>query len=178
MKSFNVVIATTGRSTLQRMIDSIAPQLSSEDYLTLIWDSTFDKNVLVNTKATVINIENCYPLGHWGHGSRTKWQHHLPGDYLINGDDDDTFTSDAMDIVRSHCLEDKLYVFQMLWGETPIPKYHKIEMANIGTPCGVYAPHDLPNWEPVYGGDFKFYDALSKNREVEFVDKVIYKIRQ
>jgi len=160
------------------MIDSIAPQLSSQDYLTLIWDSPMDKNVIVTTDATLINIENSVPLGFWGHGSRTKWQHHLPGDYLISGDDDDTFTSDAMEIIRGHCFEDKLYVFQMLSNENLIPRYHKIEFINIGTPCGVYAPHDLPEWPTVYGGDFKFYEALSSTRDVEFVDKVIYKVKK
>jgi hypothetical protein len=177
MSSFNVVIATTGRSTLQAMIDSIAPQLSSEDYLTLIWDAPIDKDVVVTTPATVINILNSSPLGFWGHASRTKWQNHIPGDYIINGDDDDVFTDDAMEIIREHCLEDMLYIFQMQWGDTTIPRSHKIEMANIGTPCGVYKTGSLPEWKCEYGGDFHFYNDLSTTKDCVFIDKVIYKIK-
>jgi hypothetical protein len=175
--SFNVVIATTGRPSLQRMIDSIATQLNAEDYLTLIWDGGHSNDFIIQTQATIISIINSKPLGYWGHGARTKWQDHLPGDYLMNGDDDDVFTEDAMQIIREHCTEDKLYVFQMQHREVTIPRYHKVEMANIGTPCGVYRPGSLPEWKPEYGGDFKFYEALSKVKDPVFIDKVIYKIK-
>lgn len=176
MKSFNVVIATTGRPTLQKMIDSIAPQLQEQDYITIIWDSQ-PVAVQVNSSCQVIQIQNEKPLGSWGHGSRTRWQDSLPGDYLMNADDDDIYTEDAMTHIREHCIEDKLYVFQMAVDLHVCPRYHKIEMANIGTPCGVYKPGGLPSWDPVYGGDFMFYDKLSKIKEVEFIDKVIYKVR-
>ena len=177
MKTFNVVIATTNRPTLKRMVDSIASQLNSEDYITLIYDAD-PTEIEVDTKATIIKIKNSFPLGNWGHGSRTKWQSYLPGDYIMNADDDDVYTHNAMDIIRENCVDDRLYIFQMLNnGITTVPNYHKIEMANIGTPCGVYPNRDLPEWKPVYGGDFEFYKELSNRFEHTFIDKIIYIIK-
>jgi hypothetical protein len=176
MKTFNVVIATSGRDTLQTMIDSIAPQLTGEDYLTIIWDSQ-PIGLQINSDCKVITIQNENALGFWGHASRSRWQNSLPGDYIINGDDDDVFTSDAMSTIREHCIEDKLYVFRMEYSNTTIPNYHAIAYGNIGTPCGVYKPGNLPEWPLEYGGDFKFYQELSKTKDPVFIDKTIYKIR-
>ena len=177
MKTFNVVIATANRPTLKRMVDSIASQLNSEDYITLIYDAD-PTEIEIDTRATVIKIKNSFLLGNWGHGSRTKWQKYLPGDYIMNADDDDVYTHNAMDIIRENCTESRLYIFQMLSnGITTVPNYHKIEMGNIGTPCGVYPNIDLPEWKPVYGGDFEFYNELSNKLEHTFVDKIIYIIK-
>jgi hypothetical protein len=159
------------------MIDSIAPQLNKDDYLTIIWDSEV-KPVNINTKATIIQIKNSEPLGFWGHGSRNKWQNILPGDFIINGDDDDVFFYDAMDTIRKHCISNSLYIFRMQFGENVfIPTDHKIAYGNIGTPCGVYMGGNLPTWAHEYGGDYVFYKELAKNKEVVYVDKLIYKVK-
>jgi hypothetical protein len=176
MAAFNVVIATSGRETLHKMIDSIAPQLTEEDYLTIIWDCQA-MSLHINSKCQVITIQNEKALGFWGHASRSRWQNSLPGDYLINGDDDDVFEPDAMEKIRKHCTEDKLYVFRMVFENTHIPSYHKVEFGNIGTPCGVYKPGGLPTWPLEYGGDFTFYHELSKVKEPEFIDHIIYRIK-
>lgn len=158
------------------MINSIAGQLYKIDYLTVIFDEP--ANVDIQTEATVIKIYNTDPMGYWGHGSRTFWQKYLPGDYLINGDDDDVFLPDAMTSIRENCQEDKLYIFKMKNNhDYCVPTKQEIYYGNIGTPCGVYMNHDLPDWEPEFGGDYKFYKALSQTRPVQFVDKIIYHIR-
>lgn len=176
MKSFNVVIATSGRDTLQRMIDSIAPQLKENDYITIIWDcEPFE--VFINSSCSVFHIHNPEPLGFWGHGSRNRWQDELPGDYLINGDDDDIFTDDAMQHIRRHCTDDKLYIFKMISNYITIPSTRDIKFGNIGTPCGVYKPGNLPKWGKRYGGDFDFYDQLSKIKESVFVGELIYIVK-
>jgi hypothetical protein len=176
-KSFNVVIATAGRDTLQRMVDSIAPQLTERDYLTIIWDCE-PRDLRIDSKCNVISIHNPEDLGYWGHGSRTRWQNELPGDYLLNGDDDDMYADEAMEIIRQHCTEDKLYFFQYIYGGLKMPQSHNVVIGNVGTPCGVYPPiKDLPKWEFEYCGDGKFYVALSKRLPVEFIDKVIYRVR-
>lgn len=175
MKSFNVIIATNGRPTLQRMVDSIAPQLTKDDFLTFLWDCQAIP-LQINSECKVINIQNPEPLGFWGHGSRNKWQSFLPGDYHMNADDDDYYMPNAMEIVREHCTEDHLYVFKMQVGDRIIPRIPVLEMSNIGTPCGVYKPHSLQTWRHEYGGDFHFYNDLSKTRPVQFIDKIIYQV--
>lgn len=96
---------------------------------------------------------------------------------MINGDDDDIFVDDAMAKIREHCTEDKLYIFQFIYGSTVVPMSHKIMLGNISTQCGVYKPYDLPEWPSFYGGDCTFYENLAKTREIEWVDKVIYRIK-
>lgn len=173
-KSFNVVIATAGRPSLQRMVDSIAPQLTECDYLTIIWDCQ-PMPLQIDSDCQVISLHNPEPLGFWGHGSRTRWQNELPGDYFINGDDDDVFDALAMNTIRSHCTEKKLYIFKMSSGGTVIPLTDEVRIGNVGTPCGVYPKIDnLPSWGEFYGGDGHFYVELSKILPVEFVRKIIY----
>lgn len=174
MSSFNVILATNGRDTLQRMIDSIAYQLTDKDYLSILWDCP-PRGIAVDSPCTVISIKNAHPLGAWGHGSRTRWQAMLPGDYHLNADDDDVYTPNAMADIREHCTEDKLYIFQLLWNRNfLIPNKHEIFLGNISTQCGVYKPYNLPDWPPVYGGDCTFYENLAKFREVKWIDKIIY----
>lgn len=176
-KSFNVIIATAGRDTLQKMIDSIAPQLEEQDYLTIIWDCQ-PIALQIDSKCQVISLQNPEPLGFWGHGSRNRWQDELPGDYFMNADDDDMYVSDAMKSIREHCKEEKLYVFKFNNNNTAVPREPAIYVGNIGTSCGVYPKvKKFPKWEHEYGGDGMFYVALSEMLPVEFVNKVIYIVR-
>jgi hypothetical protein len=132
----------------------------------------------IKTNATVIEIKNSRSLGFWGHGSRNKWQNHLPGDYHMNADDDDVYEPDCINFIREKCTEHKLYVFKMKFQGIEIWQRPVLEFANIGTPCGVY-PSDmlLPNWRHEYGGDFNFYESLGHIIPYEFVDKVIYRVK-
>jgi hypothetical protein len=178
MKKFNVVIATAGRPSLQRMVDSIAPQLMEHDYLTILWDCQ-PRDLQINSKCQVISIHNKEPLGYWGHGSRNRWQDELPGDYLMNGDDDDVYTPDAMDKIRKVCTEHKLYIFQFNYSGVRIPDGKEIKVGNIGTSCGVYPRiKKLPIWEHRYGGDGEFYIALSKMLPYEHIKEVIYLVNR
>jgi len=175
-KSFNVVIATAGRPSLQTMVHSIAPQLSEHDYLTILWDCQAI-DLQINSKCQVIHCRNEEPLGYWGHGSRNKWIPELPGDYMLNGDDDDVYLPGAIDRMREVCTEEKLYVFKFEHAGTVVPMYKEVKIGNIGTSCGVY-PNipNMPQWAPFYGGDGKFYEDLAKTLPVEFVDHIIYKV--
>lgn len=158
------------------MVDSIAPQLSERDYLTIIWDC-HPIDLQIDSKCKVISIQNPEPLGYWGHGSRTRWQNELPGDYLMNADDDDLYHPKAMNHVREICTDHKLYLFQILHSGLRIPSGKVVAVGNVGTPCGVYPnTKQLPSWDYVYGGDGMFYEKLAKELEVEHVKKIIYAV--
>jgi len=183
MISLNVILTTIGRESLKRMLNSLINQLSENDYLTIISDAGHSsvRKMLNETdfKCPVIHISNETSLGYWGHGSRNKYQNHLPGEFLLNADDDDRYTDGAFDKIRGAVKEKKLYIFRhedngnFAWS---IPG--KVELGNIGTSCGVIPnTHDLPDWELVYGGDASFYIAISKKMECEWVDHVIYKVK-
>lgn len=180
MSSFNVVIATAGRKTLKRAVESILPQLSEEDFITVIYDGCpVDDRLFNQAKCTVNLYHEPKALGHWGHGARNKYQDNLPGDYILNGDDDDIWTPDAMKKIREHCTEKKLYIFQFSFngcGFPMTPGY--LGRGKCGTPNGVYANiGSFPEWATVYGGDGDFYEKLAKRIEPEWVKKIIYIVR-
>ena len=182
--TFNILITTIARPSLTRMVDSIWPQLNEGDFLTIVADCKLRQVIpliqgaIDNATCTIELIQNFAPRGYFGHGSRNVWQNNLRGDFIMNADDDDVYTPDAMQIVRQHCTQQKLYIFRMLYNTIEMPRNHAIELCNIGTPCGIIPnTHDLPIWGLRHGGDFDFYNELSKHVDFEFVDKVIYKVK-
>lgn len=191
--SFNVIVTTAGRSTLLKTLESIASQLHSRDHLTVISDKEHETVHQIATEritcaCTVNHIPNPEPLGFWGHGSRTRWQNELPGDYHMNADDDDIYDPRAMEIIRSTIggsFEPHLYVFRMIrrWdgvvGLIPPRGLQEVVIKQIGTPCGVYRKiPNLPPWHGNYGGDGKFYLELANRVPVTFSEEVIYQVGQ
>lgn len=180
MKSFNVVIATAGRKSLTRAVQSIVKQLNTNDYLTIIFDGCeIDHKVYAGARCTVNAYHEPLALGHWGHGARNKYQNSLPGDYILNGDDDDVWTPNAMEKIRNVCIEDKLYIFQFYMNSTTFPmKPYRMGVGKVGTPNGVYKNiGDFPEWALKYGGDGVFYEELAKRLQPVWIEEVIYILR-
>lgn len=196
--TFNIIMTSNGdRPTLQPMLLSILPQLTSEDYLTLISDPPSHLTVAETFAVTPCNctkilIQNSGQLGWWGHGSRTRWQKLLPGTFHMNADDDDLFTLNAMAIVR-HWVRDTnntMYVFRMVrrWDERielippmTVDNHTLVRGGTVGTPCVVYrADRDnLPDWTGRYGGDGDFYIGLKRAmHRLQIVPEVIYHVGQ
>ena len=195
--SFNIIMTSNGdRPTLQPMLESIFPQLTSDDFLTLISDvnhlTVSETFANVHCNCTKILINNAKALGWWGHGSRTRWQKLLPGTFHMNADDDDLYMPNAMSIVRHWVseLNNTMFVFRMIrrWDDmiSMIPPVwvtngSVIQLGTVGTPCVVYrADRDrLPDWAGRYGGDGEFYSNLKKISEaVIVVPEVIYHVGQ
>jgi len=181
--SFNVIVTSTGRAELPVFMEALAPQLTSRDYITLISDKpswhlhvaeTFSH---VRCNCTKLLIENAEPLGWWGHGSRNKWQRSLPGAFHLHADDDDFYTPDAFEIIRSvvTTLVPRVYIFRVV-KENYYPAKNRKELIafpvldnnnplavglyNGGTPCGVVrnVGAELPIWRPTIGGDAVFWE--------------------
>ena len=193
--SVNVIIASSGRETLPYMLDSISPQLDETDFLTIISEERHESVLTmvsaVRCKCTVITVANSKPLGFWGHGSRTQWQGYLPGDYHMNGDDDDLFAPNAIEnikeIINGRLEPPTLYIFHFIKRNPdgqlvviPPADYFNVTQDLIGTPCGVYRNiPNLPKWDSIRGGDGRFYIALkSKVAKVTFVRNIIYQVGQ
>jgi hypothetical protein len=205
--SFNVIITTArgNASALARMLASIAPQLTARDHLTILSDGGHEVARAALRAAPCACTRTLYvnptPLGFWGHGSRTKWQGSLPGDFHMNADDDDVYAPSAMDVVRWHVAAGgppTLYIFHMIrrsregvvqlhpprgldpWETMDNGAGVSVLTNPMGTPCGVYPKlPNLPPWQPRYGGDGEFYVALKEMmEEVVLVPEVIYQVGQ
>jgi len=179
--SLNVFLTTIGRKKLPIMLDSLWPQLLPTDYLTVVSDMEHEyvRSALTQFKfaCPVIHIANPEPLGFWGHGSRTKYQNSLPGDYFLHGDDDDYYLPGAFYKIRRSICFQRLYLFRIQDKQDIIWRRRgPVQSHQIGTPCGaVPNTGNLPAWGNFYAGDGHFYEQAAKLFQVEWVDFVIYK---
>lgn len=186
--SLHVLIATKGRESLVRMLQSLQPQLETQDHVTVIFDALDEDNVygtveeyLKEFSCSCTLVMEPVNLGHWGHGVRDKYRV-LAGDFVLHADDDDAYTENAMNILRNECVDpDTLYIFKMQYADgNTIWKEPELLYGGIGTPMGVVPSqyNAQVGWGKHFGGDYSFYQALERRvRKVEYVDQVIYLVR-
>ena len=171
MVNFNVLIATIGRPSLQRMLNSLLPQLQETDHLTVVFDGhsnvpLFDFSL---GKCQIHQYSEPTALGQFGHGIRNKYAPLLfPTTFVMHADDDDMYISNIFDKLRQRCTDgDTLYVMQMqkLTNGFKIPDQKVIAIGCIGIPCGIipYNLNTLGTWGPKAGGDGEFYVTISKS---------------
>ena len=186
MPSFHILIATIGRPTLQRMLNSVLPQLTKDDHLTIVFDghSSIPAFDLSSAVCNVHQYVESIPLGFWGHGIRNKYASIIEKtDFVMHADDDDSYSLDTFEYLRSKCMDTStLYVAKMRGscGYRVFPDIDFIQVHHIGTPCGII-PFDLNktgHWKHDWGGDGLFYEGIAKNvSNVVFLDKIIYFVR-
>lgn len=184
MYSFNVICTTLGRNTLGRLLDSVVNQLSSKDYLTIISDYNheFVQNTLsmYNFKCSLSHLKNEQgPTGGYGHRLLNTYMNSLDGDYIMFADDDDRYTEGAFEVIRNTVKNKKtLYIFKHKWYGTINWTVRDFTLGNVGKCMGVIPnTKDLPSFREDVLGDVYFYEDLSKKFESEFVDHIIYKVR-
>lgn len=189
----HVLLTTTGRPTLLRLIGSLLPQLECRDHLTVLYDRLPGDTPAVPPGKLATHLHECpapwtilrnsEPLGFWGHGSRNQWQNQLSlGDYQLHGDDDNAYLPGALAAVRQHCIRDRLYLFRARWGSPARLMWadglRDIRYGNIDTGCvAVPTTKPRPLWPHVYGGDCDFIRACAEVWPVEYIDTLIYDIR-
>jgi hypothetical protein len=185
--TFNVLIATIGRPTLQNMLNSLSPQLLSGDCLTIVFDGIphvpvdFDFS---NFKCRIKLFCEPKALGFWGHGIRNKYSNLLEKrDFIMHADDDNAYTPNAFNDIRSTIKTlDTLHIYNILFTDKTIwPKdTSKIVIGDIDTGSGVI-PYELNKqgiWLEKYGGDGAFYQQISKKvKNIAYLDKLIYIMR-
>lgn len=186
--SFNILIATVGRPKLQRMLDSLSPQLHECDCVTIVFDGhsilpSFD---ISKFKCPVRQFCEPNALGFWGHGIRNKYAHILEWrDFVMHADDDDIYYPHAFDTLRSACTDYKrMYVAKMLTANGLVPNEPHLRYGNIGTPNGIipFVLNTKGHWASKMGGDLLFYVKLFRisdrtGNPPVFLDTVIYSTR-
>ncbi len=182
--SFNILIATIGRKSLQRMIDSLSPQLQEQDCLTLVFDghSKIPEFNLTQFKCEIKQYFEPIALGSWGHAIRNKYAELLEKrDFIMHADDDDIYFPNVFKELRTLCTDKNVLYIARMRGPNGyiVPETHYIKEGHIGTPNGII-PYELnikSKWELRIGGDGAFYTQLSKISKVEYVETLIYQIK-
>lgn len=181
--SFNIICTSLGRPTLLRLLNSLNNQLTKNDKFTLISDDNHElisELIKNNTFTYPINhiVEHNGPSGNYGHSLLNKYINELDGDFIMFADDDDRYTPDAFETIREVVTDRKLYLFKHKWGNTINWSEKVIKLGNIGKCMGVIPnTKTLPKFELSVFGDGLFYEELSKNMDYEFINKIIYKVR-
>ena len=186
MPSFHVLIATSGRPSLQNMLYSLIPQLHACDHITIVFDGIGNIPLDISGALCQIHIKEQLPaLGFWGHGIRNKTILERT-DFVLHADDDDRYEEGAFAKLRNLCKRvDSLYIaqFKRQNGDLVPPFTGLIRENFIGTPCGII-PYDLNAWAAKEGkwllrrgGDGKFYEAIAKRaKSIKELEIVIYLI--
>lgn len=184
--SINVVTTTMGRDSLPRLIESFYKDLSPNDFYTVISDCKHEEveSVLQNYDfpCKVIHIKDVktdnITYAKRGHHLINKYKHLFEGDFIMFADDDDRYADDVFGFIRSTLKEkDTMYVFKHKWGyfsHWVLPVVH-----NLGK-CMVAIPNikeELPPIQEDLLGDHLWFPELNKLFKAEFIDKIIYLVR-
>jgi len=193
--TFHVVIATAGRKSLMKMLNSLKPQLAENDALTLIFDgkyarekSTYTDEYGKGMKCKVNIIEQIPGLKAYGHASINKYLPDLQPvtTYVMFADDDDNYLEGAFDTLRKKCVDpDILYIAKMRNNKSTEPiippiGHTTIDRTLISKQCGIIPFKDKAKsklGEITYTGDFDYYNDLKdKVKSVVFLEDIIYEV--
>jgi hypothetical protein len=146
------IVATTGRPTLQRALDSI--ELWTGDELIVVGEMGHARDARVRWLPSPAR-------GDWGHSERNYAMPFAKGDYLAHLDDDDIYLPGARAMMDKaiHATPGRPVVFKIQWSDGhTLWKDRQIKFGNVGTPMVVMpnVRHKLGKWAPFYGGDHAF----------------------
>ena len=182
--TFNVLIATVGRQSLQNMINSLNNQLKEDDCLTIVFDghSSIPLFDLSQLKCKVKQYFEPTNLGYWGHAIRNKYSELLEKrDFILHADDDDIYMKNTFNFLREKCINtDTLYIGYVKINKFIMPIKNIIKEGDIDTACGII-PYDLNlkgQWLERIGGNGAFYEQISLYaNKILFLEKIFYIIR-
>jgi glycosyltransferase involved in cell wall biosynthesis len=137
--TLSVIVASSGRATLERTLQSISPQLHPGDEL-------------------LVDVNDNAP---WGHEARNRLMGRAEGDAMLFIDDDDVYTPFALAIVRAAfgSAPEAVHLFRMryasgveLWAE------QQVVCGNVSTQMVCVPGHVAVRhrWGARYEGDFDF----------------------
>jgi glycosyltransferase involved in cell wall biosynthesis len=181
----SIIVPTLGRPTLQRTLESIAPQVIDGDEVIVVSDGP-----IPGVQESVTSMGACFrylegPLTRqWGHEQRNAGMRSASGDYLAFIDDDDWYVKGALSVIRETIgLErEKLFLFRIEYIGRRIWSTCEVVAENICTTITIVPNRpDLPRWRVGTfnggrGGDFVFcrevLEIIPSNRPV-WVDRFI-----
>lgn len=154
-KTVTYLVASVGRSSLARTLESIKTYVGDE---ILVVGSMGDA---VDPRVTFIP---CGPGGDWGHTERNFTTPLAKGDYIAHIDDDDVYAPGTRALMSDAMTNtpDRPVLFRMrfpngitLWQD------QALRCGNVGTPMMLIpnVPERLGKWLPFVGGDYAFLEA-------------------
>ena len=158
--SLSILLPSSGRSTLQRLVVSVVPQLAPGDELMI----------------------DLGPGGCWGYPARERLTQKATGNHLLWNDDDDVYTDDALELVRAGIAQDPaavhLFSMESWWGEL-LWREQTIFEGNVAAQM-VVMPRELAqacSWGNEYAADCAYIEEAATLAPVVWHREVIVKCR-
>lgn len=138
MPTFSILVASSGRPSLSRTLESITPQMLPGDEL-------------------IVDVNDDAP---WGHKARNRMTERAKGDWIAYMDDDDRYSEGAFEAMREGVVTapERVHIFRMhyhipgnlLWTE-PV-----LREGNLSTQMFVFPniPGKLGQFSDAYEGDW------------------------
>lgn len=184
--SIAVVVATTGRRTLQATLSSFGPDLHSRDVVHVCMDGRGDLVRRMVEEMSEQYFGNWFyhegdNLGYWGHAVRNHLMPMVTTDLVWHLDDDDVAAPGAIAAIRHS--EGKWTIFRMRFMEGHPAngiicwRNQRLVKGDIGTPM-IIAPPSKARFDLEYGGDFGYVmDLVDELGPPSWDDRIIALIR-
>lgn len=147
--TISVITPTCGRSTLQRAIESVVPQLRDGDELLVVGDGrqpAAERTVRSIGHPQVDYLEHG-PTGFYGNAQRNYAAAQAHGDYLAFLDDDDLSDPQGLDTIRRAAEESgrRPLMFCIRCLDPPWEKWSAPVFANENISGGAFAVPNIPD---------------------------------
>jgi hypothetical protein len=140
----SIIVASSGRPTLSRTVESITTQMRPGDEL-------------------LVDVNDDAP---WGHAARNRMMPRAAGDFLLFMDDDDVYCEGALDVIRSAARQpDRVHMFRMCYAAGGMLwQTETVECGNVSTQMVVVPnkPGQIGHWGNRYEGDFDFIKSTCR----------------
>jgi len=196
--TFHILIATAGRPSLRKLLNSLRNELEKGDAITIVFDgdkakakSGIGPEWFEGHKSHINIIEQTPNLGFWGHGIRNKYQGILEPKctFVMHADDDDVYIAGSFAKLRKVCTNPNyLYLarIEKFYARENnrrliIPSLGQTEIigGDVSTANGLI-PSKIAEksiWGNFYGGDGHYYKGVKDHASgVVFLDEVIYTV--
>jgi glycosyltransferase involved in cell wall biosynthesis len=160
----SVLMATIGRPTLERAIQSFRSQAMPGDQIVVIGATP---DIERRAEALGCTFVAARPGNDWGGHERSVGIHHATGDYVSFMDDDDIYLPGARAAMAAtmaaHPGQPTIFKMHIAWTGGYLWTEPVLKMGNVGTPM-LFLPNDARTksgkWGTVYGGDFAYIESL------------------
>jgi hypothetical protein len=167
-KSIAVIVATTGRRSLQATLDSFGSDLHPQDVVHICMDGRSDLVRRIAQEMAEMYFGHWFyhegeTLGYWGHAVRNQLLPSLGTDLVWHLDDDDVAAPGALAAIRHSDAVWTVFRMQFMEGHPANGvvcwRWKRLMKGDIGTPM-IIAPPSTARFALEYGGDFAYVQGL------------------
>jgi glycosyltransferase involved in cell wall biosynthesis len=148
MPSISVVVPTCGRPTLQRALESVRPQMGTEDEIIVVGDGKQPsaRRTVVACNDKRIRYFEHGPTAFWGNAQRNFGTQLARGAYIAFLDDDDFYSETALSDIRKAAVEypGQPMMFRIRFHDPPFLKWREPVFADENISGGSFVVPNVP----------------------------------